>query len=635
MNVGPNAIRVRVAIGWIGSMLVFWCAQIVLASDPIQARTYQEPAIAQSDRDHWSFQPIQPIPLPTVKQSDWPTNGLDSFVLARLEASSLSPANQADRTTLLRRLKLDLLGLPPTIEEIDAFEADPAFDAYDRLVDQFLASPSYGERWAQPWLDLASFAETDGFEHDRVRDEAWRYRDWVIQSLNEDMPYDRFVFQQLSGDDDSRSEQHIATMFALAGPDMPDLNDQDLRRHDRLNDMTSTIGSALLGLQFHCAQCHDHKSDPISQADFYRLRAVFESSVPELVRDKPFDRFSSSLWSSIPSRFYFRGDHNQAGPMVRAGLPRIATEPTLQVRYYESSKPRAEFARWLFEEKNPLTSRVIVNRIWQGHFGLGLVENPSDLGVAAGGPTHPELVDWLATELRRNGWSLKAIHRVIVLSSTYQQRSNADAGDATWHQRLESDPRNLLYSRFPRHRLEAEVIRDSMLASSGLLNLESGGEGVMPPLPEELLGTLLKGQWKTSENGADHFRRSVYVFARRNLRYPIFESFDRPDAGASCAKRDRSTTAIQALQMLNSQLSLECSSRLQERILKDSSISDQPHTRDGQIELLFRHVLSRRPTELEFKTLQEFFVTSSVSPQNSLLAACLAVFNANEFIYVD
>ena len=224
---------------------------------------------------------------------------------------------------------------------------------------------------------------------------------------------------------------------------------------------------------------------------------------------------------------------------------------------------------------------------------------------------------------------------MIVRSSTYRQRSNSDAQDSNWNQRIESDPRNLLYSRFPRHRLEAEVIRDSMLATAGLLNLEGGGEGVMPLLPEELLGTLLKGQWKTSESVADHFRRSIYVFARRNLRYPILESFDRPDAGASCAKRDRSTTAIQALQMLNSQLSLECSSRLQERILKDSSISDEAGAADEKVELLFRHALSRRPTEHELKTLQEFIRTSSVSPQNNLLAACLAVFHANEFIYVD
>ena len=238
-------------------------------------------------------------------------------------------------------------------------------------------------------------------------------------------------------------------------------------------------------------------------------------------------------------------------------------------------------------------------------------------------------------ELRRNDWSLKAIHQMIVRSSTYRQRSNSDAQDPTWKQRIECDPQNKLYSRFPRHRLEAEVIRDSMLATAGLLNLEYGGEGVMAPLPEELNGTLLKGQWKSSENVADHFRRSIYVFARRNLRYPIFESFDRPDAGASCAKRDRSTTAIQALQMLNSQLSLECSSQLQERILQDLLTTDESHPSDRQIKLLFRYALARRPTEQESESLRRFLGTSSAFPPTNLLAACLAVLNANEFIYVD
>ena len=621
----------------VGSILLAWFSLTLvgaMSAEPEKPLSFQEPAITESDRDHWSFRPIQQIALPLVKQGEWLTNGIDLFVLAKLEASNLEPAQEADRITLLRRLKLDLLGLPPTIEEMNTFEADPAFDAYERLVDQFLASPSYGERWAQTWLDLASFAETDGFEHDRVRYEAWRFRDWVIRSLNDDLPYDQFVFQQLAGDGDERTEQHIATMFCLAGPDMPDLNDQQLRRHDRLNDLTSTVGSVLLGLQFQCARCHDHKSDPISQADFYRLRAVFESSIPQLERDKPFNSFAS-MASTIPARFYFRGDLQQAGPTVRAGLPRIATEATQDIRYLESANPRAEFARWLFEDKNPLTARVIVNRLWQAHFGRGLIESPSDLGVVASGPTHPELLDWLAMELRRDDWSLKTIHRKIVLSSTYRQRSNAEPHDLIWKVRLEIDPRNLLYSRFPRHRLDAEIIRDSMLAAAGLLNLECGGEGVMPPIPDELVGTLLKGQWKSSEDAADHWRRSIYIFARRNLRYPIFESFDRPDAVTSCGKRDFSTTAIQALQMLNSQLTIQCSRSLCDRILDKSLLSEESQPVSDPIDRLFRYTLGRRPTERESEILHQFLGRSDASFQPRLLAACLAVLNANEFIYID
>ena len=613
---------------------ISFCFIAVSAADLEKLRSFQEPALSESDRDHWSFRPIQQISLPLIEKCEWPTNGIDTFILAKLEAAGLEPAKEADRPTLLRRLKLDLLGLPPTFEEMNEFEVDSASDGYERLVDRFLASPLYGERWAQPWLDLARFAETDGFEHDRVRNEAWQYRDWVIHSLNDDLPYDQFIFQQIAADVEEGAEHQIATMFCLAGPDIPDINDQDLRRHDRLNELTSTVGSALLGLQFHCAQCHDHKTDPISQADFYRLRAVFESSTPQLVRDKPFNVFTSTS-ATIPARFYFRGEFQQAGPIVKAGLPRIATDSTLGIRYCESVNPRAEFAQWLFEKQNPLTARVIVNRLWQGHFGRGLFESPSDLGVAAGGPTHPELLDWLATELRRNSWSIKAIHRKIVLSSTYRQRSSGESHDVSWQHRVTSDPRNLLYSRFPRRRLEAEVIRDSMLAAADQLNLECGGEGVMPPLPVELVGTLLKGQWKTSEYVPDHWRRSIYIFARRNLRYPIFDSFDRPDAGASCAKRDRSTTAVQALQMLNSRLSFECSTGLYNRVIKDSSGLQAPRTTGDQIERLFLYALSRRPTGQETEMLSQFVTRHDASSDSGLLAACLAVLNTNEFIYID
>lgn len=602
-----------------------------------EPRQFEELPITESDRDHWSFQAIKQPSLPSVMHHEWPTNGLDYFILDQMEASNLKPANEADRLVLLRRLKLDLLGIPPTLEELDAFETDPSPDAYDRWVDRFLASPRYGERWSQPWLDLARFAETDGFEHDRVRKDAWRYRDWVIQSLNDDMPYHQFVSLQLAGDVGEDQTQKIATMFCLAGPDMPDLNDQELRRHDRLNELTSMIGSALLGLQFHCAQCHDHKNDPISQADFYRFRAVFEPSVPTLERDEPFNIFRSED-STIEAKFYFRGDLQQTGPTVRAALPRIATDPTQEIQYCESSSPRAELAKWLFQENNPLTARVIVNRLWQTHFGRGLFENPSDVGVAAASPTHPELLDWLATELRRNNWNLKAIQRTMVTSSTYRQQSYASPNDVTWQQRLDKDLSNRLYSRYPRHRLDAEVIRDSMLAATGRLNFECGGESVMPPLPDELLETLLKGQWKTSKDEADYWRRSIYIFARRNLRYPIFESFDRPDAGFSCAKRDLSTTAIQALQMLNSELSIECSKHLSDRILGEAKTDADPNATPSieyQIERLVALTLGRRATERDQVLFQKFMQEVDSDTSMKLHAACLSVLNTNEFIYID
>jgi hypothetical protein len=563
-----------------------------------------------------------------VQSNAWVASPIDRFIAKKLETAGITPYGAAAKNVWLRRLKLDLLGLPPTLDEQAEFEADERPDADQRVVDRWLSSPRFGERWAQYWLDLARFAETDGFEHDKVRENAWQYRDWVIKALNSDMPYDEFIRLQIAGDYSPNADDRIATMFCLASADMPDLNNQVLRRHDRLNELTSTVGSALLGLQMQCAQCHDHKYDPISQADFFRLRGIFESAVPDLVRDKHYNVFESQ--SSQPARFYFRGELNQPGPVVLAAFPRIAVGGDSARSNCDASQPRLSFARWLFEPSNPLTARVIVNRIWQHHFGRGLFENPSDVGVVPGGPTHPELLDWLASELQTHRWSLKELHRQIVLSATYRQSSLRAAGDDTWSARLEKDPRNELYSRFPRHRLDGETIRDSMLSVAGLLDARAGGVGVMPPLPNELTSTLLKDQWKTNSNAADHMRRSIYIFARRNLRYPLFEVFDRPDAGASCPQRDRSTTAIQSLQMLNSDLSLQCAVALCERWREDC---ERKHDRrSDDVSTMFLRVLSRTPTEAERKILKAFLSGKDLDAET---AACLAMLNSSEFIYVD
>ncbi len=601
-------------------------------------REYSERPIVSSDREHWAFRPISVGLSPSVNARDWPKVGFDYFMLAALESAGLSPAPQADPATLLRRLKLDLLGLPLTPEELAEYLEEDEPQAYERWVDRFLASPCYGERWAQPWLDLASFAETDGFEHDRVRSTAWQYRDWVIDSLNSDMSFDEFVLRQLTGESHPDPKQRIATMFGLAGPDMPDINDQELRRHDRLNELTSTVGSALLGLQFHCAQCHDHKYDALSQGDFYRLRAVFEPAVPVLQRDKEFVAFSSaSIHPSLAPRFYFRGEVRQPGPIVRPAVPRIAASTSEPIAYLDAKDPRGDFAKWLFQPENPLTSRVIVNRLWQSHFGKGLFENPSDVGVTAASPTHLETLDWLATELRRQNWSLKSIQRLIVLSSTYRQASKCGDNDADWVDRIRLDRDNRLYSRFPRQRMDAEEIRDSMLFVAGLINFERGGEGVMPPIPEELVGTLLKGQWQVSELKSDHVRRSIYTFARRNLRYPLLDAFDRPDAGASCPKRYRSTTATQALQMLNSPFSMECSLGLRQQVFQESQSrnTNVSSMDDGALERLFLIALGRRPDSDEKKWFIEFVQREEGSSETRWLAACLALFNTNEFIYMD
>ena len=607
-------------------LLLGW---LVLMPLPARLMGQHESPLTDDDREHWSFQPIVEYPLPVVQHATWPRSPIDHFILSGIEQAELAPAPPADAASLLRRLKFDLLGLPPTPEEVQQFVEQYAHDedAYPQWVDRYLNSPQFGESQAQPWLDLARFAETDGFEFDKLREGAWEYRDWIVDALNRDVPYDQFVALQLHGDLSGGADDRVATMFCLAGPDMPDINEQDLRRHDRLNELTSTVGAALLGLQMHCAQCHDHKYDPISQADFYRLRAIFESSVPALRRDQPFVRFDASRSDILP-RLFYRGDLLSPGPELQPAFPRIA-QPAQAPTACDPHQPRQSFSRWLFAEHNPLTARVIANRVWQWHFGRSLCENPSDFGVVAGGPSHPELLDWLASYLRRQQWSLKRLHREIVLSATYRQASRPPSGDPQWQRRVEHDPHNELYSRYPRRRLEGEKLRDAMLSVAGLLDNQMRGASVMPPLPTELTGTLLKGQWQTSRSEADHYRRSIYIFARRNLRYPLFDLFDRPDAGASCPQRSQTTTAMQALQMLNSELSARCATALAEDLERHIDASS-PHAASEWIDALFQRALARSASDEDIQWL-----TGHVGDARGRAAVALAVLNCNEFLVVD
>lgn len=596
-----------------------------------------EPPITDSDRGHWAFQPLSRSNPPTVQNANWCRTAIDRFILARLEKEKLAPAGEADRATLLRRLCFDLTGLPPSIELQDDVFADESPDWYERLVDRLLASPSYGERWAQHWLDVARFAETDGFEHDHVRPNAWRFRDWVIDAHNHDVPLNEFIALQLAGDelrpgDDSAL---VATGFLFCGPDMPDINLQEERRHTFLNDMTATVGSVFLGLQMGCAACHDHKYDPISQADFYRLRACFDveplfDSHPQLgqvMREKS---------AKIPvSRLMERGDFRRPGPIVQAAFPRIANvsgdsiaAPTDDAK---SSGRRTSLANWITRADNPLATRVLVNRIWQGHFGTGLVASSSDFGVMGNSPTHEELLDWLATELPRLDWSRKRLHRLIVTSSVYRAASakfqvlSAKRGDAAEDSLALSTPHSALLATFPRRRLDGEAIRDALLAASGELNRQPGGPGFRPPLPDELVRTLLKSQWPVTPEVDQHRRRSVYLFARRNLRYPIFEAFDKPDGNASCPRRNVSTIAPQALLLLNADDSVVAARRLAEKI--ETQAGDDRH---AAIELAYRHILCRKPTADDVRDAEQFLTSDS-----ALADLCLALFNLNEFVYVD
>jgi hypothetical protein len=597
-----------------------------------ESSSLREPKLTESDRDHWAWLPLKRPALPQIRQQGWPQNGVDYFILSRLEERGMQPALLADKATLLRRLKFDLHGLPPSVDELQQFEADQAPGAYERLVDRLLAAPAYGERWAQHWLDLARFAETDGFEHDKLRPHAWKYRDWVIEALNRDLPYDQFTRLQLTGDETGDPRDQVATMFCLAGPDMPDINEQDQRRHDKLNEITSTVGAVFLAMQLHCAQCHDHKYDPISQADFYRLRAVFESAIPLMKRDAPVYTLATQA-DPQPARFFARGELSHAGPVVEPAVPRVAVPEGSSI-YCDSHSPRPAFANWLFEPSNPLTARVLANRIWQHHFGRSLCENPSDFGVVNGEPSHAELLDWLATEVQRAGWSLKHLHRVILTSATYRQAGVPSRfGDRPVAESVSAVRDH--YGCFPRKRLEGETIRDALLFVCGQLNRQIGGPSVRPPLPDELVGTLLKGQWDASPAVEDHVRRSIYVFARRNLRYPLFDAFDRPDAGASCARRDRSTTAIQCLDMLNGDLTIAAA-----RALRDNRLAWNERHADAtdpeMIQQLYLQTLGRQPRFDEVLAIQSVLQAGCDDPsQDAWLTVCLALLNTNEFIYVD
>ncbi|MCC6510480.1 MAG: DUF1553 domain-containing protein, partial [Pirellulaceae bacterium] len=560
---------------------------------------------------------------------------IDAFVAQRLRTVELDLAEPASMQTLLRRVTFDVTGLPPSRAAIEALQqqADQPVqpDAYERLVDRLLASPLAGEHLAQSWLDLARYAETDGFEHDKVRSDAWRYRDWVIAAMNSDMAYDRFMRLQVAGDVTAGEvDGGLATTFCLAGPDMPDLNDQDERRHNLLNEMTGTVGSVLLGLQMGCAACHDHKYDPISQADFYRLRGILESGVPKLVRDKPWSRFQQQSAPPVV-HLYQRGDHRQPGATLSPGVPRVLTRIDGPDTFVESKQPRAALADWLASPANPLPARAMANRLWQSHFGRGLAATTSDLGLIGIEPTHGALLDWLACELRDGEWSMQRLRRQILTSATYRARSFAPQPDLDHAQRIERDPDNRLLSRYPRRRLTGEMLRDAMLMVSGSLDQQSTGPSVMPPLPAELLSTLLPGQWKASPEPADHARRSIYIFARRNLRYPIFESFDRPDAGASCPERGRSVTATQSLLLFNSEFSLEIARHIAQRVLLEVSAESEP---EELARALWQQVLGRLPADEECKLLEPLLERFD-SCASGLTAAALGLLNSNEFITLD
>ena len=628
---------------------------------------------------HWSFVPPAK-PSVEAKGSD----AIDFFIAKQLETLSLPMSPEADWQTLIRRVSFDLIGLPPTPAELDAFESAYVKDpeaAYRELVERLLASPHYGERWARWWLDQARYADSNGYAHDSPRS-IWKYRDWVIESLNTDMPFDQFTIEQLAGDllPDATPSQKIATGFHRNTPINQEGGiDVEQFRIDSIFDRVATTGTVWLGLTVGCAQCHDHKFDPIEQKEYYQLFAFlnnqdeptirvnernldlspveaqlrdteknltthinsrkgeiakWQAAIPEAelsakykslkpVLAKPFEKRSLNEQISVFVECFgntdelfelLRRQQKELAEKVAAGVttmvlqergqPRVTTVYTkgdftrpadrvspatpAVLHPYESKtgkNNRLDLAHWITSDKNPLTSRVIANRIWQQYFGRGLVETENDFGTQGSVPSHPELLDWLATELVASGWSLRDFHRLIVLSKTYRQ-SSIDRPDLR-----EKDPNNYLLGRQQRLRLDAELVRDSVLTATGLLAPVVGGPPVFPPIPD---GAMNLGQVKknwTASTGPNRYRRGVYTFVYRASPAPSLSVFDAPDGQSSCTRRIRSNTPLQALTLLNDPAFFEFANAMQKIIESEG------------IESAFRRCTSREPSAEELKVL--------------------------------
>ena len=627
-----------------------------------------------AERRHWAFQPRQQVQPPKIAGV---TTAIDAFVLARLSKEGLKPAPAAGRRTLIRRLHFDLLGLAPSPADVEAFVNDASPKAYERLVDRLLASPHYGERQAQRWLDLVRFGESDGFEYDTHRPDAWRYRDYVIRSFNADKPYNQFIREQLAGDElaPQNEEMRIASGFNRLGAIRKNAGNQEVAssRNEVLTEMTNVVGSALLGVTLGCARCHDHKFDPIRHTDYYRMQAFFAAThdydVPlaseaeqaewkkqqaavqsemKKIRasmkglegeklaamEKKLKDTEARMPEPLPVLHSVRNDAEKATPIHvlargdwlnkgdRVGMRPLGIllkEP--QAPEWQTPTPRAALADWILDPAHPLTARVLANRLWAGHFGRGIVATANDFGRMGSRPSHPELLDYLANRLIEEGWRIKPLHREILLSRTYRQASRTPFEAAA----REKDPDNALLWKFSRHRLEAEELRDAMLTAAGVLNPKQGGPSVIVPVDQELINLLYKpAQWAVTKDESEHNRRSVYLMAKRNLRLPFMEVFDAPDLQISCPRRESSTHAPQALELLNGDTSNRLAVAFAERLEREAGSSAVK-----QVELAYRLTAGRAPT------LKERQIALAFLRSNPLREFALAMLNLNDFLYVN
>jgi hypothetical protein len=638
-----------------------------------------------AERRYWAFQPrkaIAPPVLANAADRAWVKTPVDAFIIEALKKAGLKPAPQADRATLIRRATYDLHGVPPTPAEIDAFVRDRSPNAWEKVVDRLLASPRYGEQWGRHWLDVVRFAESDGYEYDTHRADAYRYRDYVIESFNSDRPYDEFVKEQLAGDEMNPPNETslIASGFNRLGPLRKNAGNQKVAssRNEVLVEMTNAVGTSFLGMTVGCARCHDHKFDPFRQSDYYRLMGYFAqtqakdiiqaskeeqdawklkaapvqheiSALQAKLRKAPEDEKNSiamqlddledklppplrSVYAvaddpkdATPILVLFHGDYQQPTAKVGARALGILISESAPEDPVDLATPRLKLANWIVDPANPLTARVMVNRIWQYHFGRGIVSTPNDFGRMGGRPSHPELLDYLADQYVANGWHMKPLHRMILLSSTYQQASQSSMEKVA----MEKDSENALLWKFSRRRLEAEEIRDSMLAVSGRLNPKTGGAGVMVPIDEDLVKMLKRPQyWVPTRDKSEYDRRTIYMMYKRNLQLPFMGVFDAPDTLLSCPRREQSTHAPQALEMLNGAISNQLAEAFAGRLRQESA------NNAGRIDRAWRLALGRPATPKE-KALALQFLASQPEDPVRLKELALDVFNLNAFLYVN
>jgi hypothetical protein len=609
-------------------------------------------------REFWSLRPISDPQVPDKIADKWCVNEIDAFLLDRLHEKGLPVNDDADRNTLIRRATFDLLGLPPRPDEVDSFVNDDSEKAYERLIDRLLDSPHYGERWGRHWMDLVRYADTAGDNSDYPVPTAYLYRDYIIASFNNDKPYDQFIREQIAGDllpadsEEIRNEQTIATGYLAIARRFGSLKN-DYPQHLTIEDTLDNIGRTMLGMTLSCARCHDHKFDPISQDDYYGLYGIFQSTqypfpgieldkkptdfVPLIKDGKPTETLAYAVaeGQAGDAHLHVRGEPKQPGDLIARRFPEVLGGQMLSNDQAHGSG-RLQLATWLSDASNPLTARVIVNRIWQYHFGSGLVSTPSDFGVRGLPPTHPELLDWLASRFIEDGWSIKHMHRRIMLSHAYRISSLANHSSKGQPSAQATDPANVLHWRFNRTRLDAESLRDTLLMLSGELDINPPtGPHPFPPADK----------WEYTQHhpfrdSYDTDHRTVYMMTARLNSRPFFTTFDGADRNASTSQRDRSVTTVQSLYLLNNEFVHGRAEAFATRLLREAEQTDE------RLRLAFRYVYARQPTVSEMAGSRQWIdqmmaqlrtdkMSDDECSQATWAAFARVLFRTNEFLYVD